>query len=1071
MKQEELLQQYNTLKTALDYDDITEKKFQESVDQLRYEDKQGIWHQIDAETGRWLYWKDNQWQLEPKSSQTKRSADSTKPNTNPQQQLPQGFWSLFGLIFTNTIKMFFKKLPSTLFFMFLALVLHTFLLVVVNNGFNAEKFIGNFLSLSFDPSKGASPLNGIIVWTVVPMIIMSLFAPKSSSPGLGDRLSTIVTYFRVAKKDAMAMILGSLGVSLAVGALMNGYSSLVLAVGVGTLFASKSGSVVALLFRSAWTSIFNSARRENISRHGLAAGYVAIFASSVGFIVNSALTPYGIAIGIILLFVAIIMAKGVPISSAVAPLLIPGLILLGNSFFGFDLLWAHDGGFNDPAGGGGTGTFKSWWDGTSRNLAIFMGIPPAIGAGFALLIQRVLQEMADDLPPDGNRFGGGTLLDENGNPLEQREDGLYGWEVGDETQWLTREEAEEQIQEELDARRRRDQEREDFWKDVERDKAADREKREQNLVKEGYKWDPDKDAWVHEGPLPGDPKLDEIYRRGDWIRDHMSDLTPEQQAAAQRILDRIGADETGVDPDDISDKDIDDIRRLTRAMNDLNTGKSEMDGAKAQIEAIDQANRVNIAQRTALAGRMAAGLVEATFVPWTRGAVSGFVFGAAESREKGAHKAIYDGFISSVANFVGNKLGVSKQGNVKWNMFTSGLTAAAESGAKGGSTEDMKNSAFVGAIFGGITEAAQNAEVEYRTSVEPELTRIQAGEDPTLMPGSRGLGSDDLTGRTSSDIRMDMEYRQNQLEAHKRIGAFDEAVQSGDPIRIRKTVNELLEHRNSKLLMKGDDVSIDLKSKFAEYTQEYRTNPVFEGTADNLNAQKLPDGQNRYYVVDENGVKRAVTMDDFVTGSGAPVNAPGVDFDMYAQTNIVDGTTGKTILPVDLENAVGDTSRNLGFDMQNMETNVMHPSHLESYPIKPNETPREFLGRASGFDGYEAQQATEIAGFKGIDAGEIHGAGSANALSEACRGSTKDFNRITQPMIDSNPKAEIPKIFTLVDPDTGKTAIQIMEDVGKGRTATGTGNAQFRDLTRMSLEEGVTKLNSLPEAFVKLRKQ
>ncbi len=525
MKQEELIEQYNILKTSFSQGDITEKYFLESIDQLRYEDEQGIWHQIDAETGDWLQWEGDRWQTESKPSKAKQTSNPGRSNSNRKQPLPQGFWSLFGLIFANTIKMFFKKLPSTLFFMFLALVLHTFLLVVVNNGFNAENFIGNFLSLSFDPSEGASPLNGIIVWTVVPMIIMSLFAPKSSSPGFGDRLSTIVTYFRVAKKDATAMILGSLGVSLAVGALMNGYSSLVLAAGVGTLFASKSGSVVALLFRSAWTAIFNVARHDNISRYGLAAGYVAIFASSLGFIVNSALTPYGIVIGIILLFIAIIMAKGAPISSAVAPLLIPGLILVSGTFLGLDLLWADDGGFNDPRGGGGNGTLESWWNGTSRNLAILMGILPAIGAGFGPLIQRVLQDMADDLPPDVNRPGGGTLLDENGNPLEQREDGLYGWEVGDETQWLTREKAEEQIQEELDARSRRDQEREEFWEDAQKKSNEWMDKKGEEGLKSQQEM-ADRLADSKSEPIPIDdnqpvkkvPKEEKSFLGGIWDR-------------------------------------------------------------------------------------------------------------------------------------------------------------------------------------------------------------------------------------------------------------------------------------------------------------------------------------------------------------------------------------------------------------------------------------------------------------------------------------------------------------------------------------------------------------------------
>jgi len=332
----------------------------------------------------------------------KKPTQQSHNTTIQSKALPQGFWALLGLIFKNTLVMFFKKLPSTLFFVFLALVLHTYLLVAVNNGFNSEsKLIGKFLSLS------DQPFSGIVIWTIVPMLLAALFSRKKEGKqtlGLGDRLAAVSNYFMHAKKDALAVTLGSFGVALTVGALMSGYASMVMAAGVGAFLASKSGSVIALLFRSAWSSIFSVARRENIVRYGLAAGYVTLFTSSLGFIVNSALTPNGLAFGIVFLVLAIVIAKGAGLPPATTPLMILGVIVLGNLFFGFDLLWADDGGLNDPSNGGATGTWVSWWEGSGRNPAILMGIPPAIGAGFGPLIHKVLNDMSDQISLDGDGY-------------------------------------------------------------------------------------------------------------------------------------------------------------------------------------------------------------------------------------------------------------------------------------------------------------------------------------------------------------------------------------------------------------------------------------------------------------------------------------------------------------------------------------------------------------------------------------------------------------------------------------------------------------------------------------------
>jgi hypothetical protein len=500
MSREQLRQRYTALKRAYEHKQIQEQQFRDEVYRLRYQDERGAWHQIDAESGGWLCWENDTWVPE---SDSESAIETAQDPADTQQQLPEGFLPLFGLIIKNTIKMFFKRLPLTVLFAGGALILHTFMLVYVNNGFNPETTTGNFLALA------KSPLSGIVIWTVGPILMMSLLGRlrgKGAGPGIAARLAAVRDYFRERGIDALAVAMGSLGVALTVGGLINGHASLFMAAGVGAMVASRSGAVTALLFRSAWTAAFNAARRENVARYGLAAGYVTLFASSLGFIANSVVTPNGVVVGVLLLVGAIVMARGAQLPPAATPLLILGMVLFGSHFIGIELLWADDGGFNDPSGGGGRGTFISWWNGTGRNTAIAMGVGPAAGASLGLLLQRVFQDMALQLPPDIDNPGRDVLLDEDGNPLERRDDGLYRWDVGDNTEWLSRDEAQDRVREELDARGDRDRQQNRFWGEAGTDpRDSDKQDRPEwslmNRPSPDHDWDHESGQWVHKGDL------------------------------------------------------------------------------------------------------------------------------------------------------------------------------------------------------------------------------------------------------------------------------------------------------------------------------------------------------------------------------------------------------------------------------------------------------------------------------------------------------------------------------------------------------------------------------------------
>lgn len=585
----------------------------------------------------------------------------------------------------------------------------------------------------------------------------------------------------------------------------------------------------------------------------------------------------------------------------------------------------------------------------------------------------------------------------------------------------------------------------------------------QDLIRSGYVYNEATGAWSFGGK-------EEFDNRVRWIENNTHRLTAEQQAAVDRILG--GTRQTA----DLTLADLERVRGLSGAVHNILTGQSEAQGAAAQIDAIDAEHWQEVAGKLADAGKAAAGLVEATFIPATRGAISGFIFNALQSRDQGAVKAIKMGLIGAGSNFIGSKLGSARQGDVLWNAGVSGLTNAAESGLKGESAESMAYAAAFGAATGGLFEHLQNVQARnggklFSFGNEPAMggqrPRIQSGDDPTLKLGSRGVGSNDLPGRTSDDIRLDLEYQQNMREGQRRVEAFGDAVRGTDMDKIRDTMRDVLEHRGAKNIIKGDSVSKDLKNVYANVTEQYRTKPVFEGTAYQLNSQKLPDGGDRYYVRSEDGAERPVKMEDFTTGSGTAGKSPGIDFDLYAQNTIVDRTTGKPVAPDILERAVNRASENLGFDPKAQETNVMHALHQESYPIKPGETPKEFIERAGSWDKWEAQRASDVSAYKGEEAERLHG--SADALSEQCRGSMKDFNRITKPMAEATADVRIPAIFTRSESGTGKSALEIMQEVGNGTMSPGLGNARFRELTGMSLADGTVKLNSLAEAIVKLR--
>ncbi len=376
-------------------------------------------------------------------------------------------------------------------------------------------------------------------------------------------------------------------------------------------------------------------------------------------------------------------------------------------------------------------------------LLLGMGMNVAMAAAQAAATEaaQAADKVSMDIAADDSQAASRPpLIDpETGEPLEVQDGRYQGGKLGQvwyDGKWMDYDDAKSAIdstRRELEEERlRRQQEIGRFWNEVENGKEARRRQHEEELRAQGYQWDEERQAWIA-GSSPSDLRLDEFHRRRDWIYEHMDSLTARQQDVAQRILDRIEANGLGY-PDNLSDRDLDDLRRLSRAINFLNTGESEMEGAQAQRDAANARLGEQLSQAAAGMGELAANRIDPS-----GGIVSDAVFGAAQNWDKGLSGAVKEGAANAAAGWVHGRIGGKDPGNVALNALSGGATNAAKTGLMGGSQEDIQRSAGTGALFGGIGALGHHMQ-QYH--VQDDLPSLQAGDDPTLAAGSHGIGSE-----------------------------------------------------------------------------------------------------------------------------------------------------------------------------------------------------------------------------------------------------------------------------------------------------------------------------------------
>lgn len=262
----------------------------------------------------------------------------------------------------------------------------------------------------------------------------------------------------------------------------------------------------------------------------------------------------------------------------------------------------------------------------------------------------------------------------------------------------------------------------------------------------GARWDDEQQAYVWDSVSRSqdENRVDEFYRRGDWVQDHLGDLSGEQRAAAERLMARVDWRGHGVDPADVGLEDLDTLRRLSAAMGDTFAGQREARAADADRDAADAQLAEDLDTMAATAGQLAAGYVEGTFVPFTHGAMSSFVFGALSSRDQGLGNAVENGAIGAVESWVGGRLSDARPGSFSWQVVAGGLTGGAGAAARGGGLGDMAAGAAEQAAWGAFGSVMHRGGepapgVGPRRSAAPDLAESpRGGRRPQADTGPDG---------------------------------------------------------------------------------------------------------------------------------------------------------------------------------------------------------------------------------------------------------------------------------------------------------------------------------------------
>ncbi|NLI75880.1 MAG: hypothetical protein GX442_05485 [Candidatus Riflebacteria bacterium] len=418
---------------------MNQEAFVDQATQLRLQDEQGYWWQIDPRTGNWLCWDGSTWAFreppapaaapfpQPQAAQpgpgksrrggrhpqspaqhdpqARQPGPGQPPGAVSQPHGPQGptghadgqpaglnglrgfltipWGSLPGQILLGLP----GRLFTALFTGVAAWFLHTFLLAYINEGFDDSSWVGKFIACRGyeGPAIPSWTIGGGLGWYLWSRFRQSGFGGSIS--GLFAVPGTLLPAFRQPVGIAGA----ALGAGFVAGWLGSGYlpmqSQLMVSFWSLTLLASGLPFLLSGPVSSVGRHLLQAAKVHRPGAVDYAGGIQIGLLGLSGGLFSQAPWQYGTTLAAVLvvfgIYAILTQGRGGPAVSPRASLVLGILGVAGWWLTRATTAWAHDGGWaegvnpNDPL----TKQIVSWYNSTGSKEAMQAGIPPSIGAG------------------------------------------------------------------------------------------------------------------------------------------------------------------------------------------------------------------------------------------------------------------------------------------------------------------------------------------------------------------------------------------------------------------------------------------------------------------------------------------------------------------------------------------------------------------------------------------------------------------------------------------------------------------------------------------------------------------
>ena len=367
---------YAELRRSLDAGTITPATFSERVMELRRQDEQGNWWQVDAQSGGWLRWNGQAW-VSAQPPPATPSAPAMGAAGTPQNLLQ---YLLF--VGRQMVAGYLKRLPLMLALAAGIWVLHTYWLVFVNDGFAKNPsnfFLKNLILLT------GSKVQAAVAWGLLGMVVSTLVC-RCYRKGIAPAIRELVCWPEAARRAlagggprGMSLFLVACAVALAIsGWLSNPLAALLFAFMFSLGLLDRNASPFFLGVWFGWNDLDRTLLKGKVAvPSAAAAAAVIVLGAAAGFLLGGFLPKLLLNIGcVVVLIVAFAGKFRTPASGGAGRLLLLLFLLVLPT-----LCWGHDGGWSESGA-----TFNGWIHNQGFAPAVLLGFWPAsLGSFFGIL--------------------------------------------------------------------------------------------------------------------------------------------------------------------------------------------------------------------------------------------------------------------------------------------------------------------------------------------------------------------------------------------------------------------------------------------------------------------------------------------------------------------------------------------------------------------------------------------------------------------------------------------------------------------------------------------------------------